>query len=474
MAAIKTIVFLFLILSASISPALFASEPAITFSVKALFKDRAMLEINGVRHILSAGEQSPEGVKLLSSNVNEANIACHGKKYTLYINQSAYSGLSIKARKTEFKIPKKFVPGKTLPSIQKELNGITKYILKHSYNNPVAIKYGQGAVWLNTGNKLLRFDIKKEAWGSFDLRNEIVYKIDKLYISDKSIILGATKLINNKKRTGLFLFDIKTNKLDFQLDRQPHFSEFIGDKFWFLDREKGLGYIYPNKKNKTTSFDDALLYKDKHEDKNKKKNKKKKTRNEKAARFSAFGNSIWYSHSSNIRRKDKKRRLKEVCVSHYDRKRKTIKRFTRQDMNLSADHDCTDIAASKELIWVSHQHKRYGLSVYSTTTKDWENIKSSTNQILVGGNRIMLDHNHLWLISNNQLIGLNTKTLHANIILGEAAITEPWKSLFYVKDGYAWFVTTEATNTKPVRSDLVLYKIPVNPTGLQVSLSKYK
>jgi hypothetical protein len=130
----KIISVVSLLISLILVSGIAASKPEITFSVKALFKDRAMIEINGVRHILSSGEESPEGVKLLSSNVNEANISCHGKEYTLYINQSAYSGSSVIKNgirdKIEFKTPKKFVPGKTIPFIQEELNGIIKYTLK--------------------------------------------------------------------------------------------------------------------------------------------------------------------------------------------------------------------------------------------------------------------------------------------------------------------------------------------------------
>jgi hypothetical protein len=472
----KIISILSLLISLILVSGIAASKQEITFSVKALFKDRAMIEINGVRHILSAGEQSPEGVKLLSSNVNEANIVCHGKEYTLYINQSAYSGSSVERNKIEFKIPKKFVLGKTIPFIQEELNGITKYTLKPDYKSPSIIEYGQDAIWIGTGKDLLRFDIKKEAWGEFDLRQYINYGIDSLAISDKSVILKATKFIKDKEHSGLFLLDTKTSKLSYQLDSIPRKFAFVKENLWFIDYARGLGYFYPKKNNLDTSYKNALLYqaksKDKEKGKKNNKNKRNNKKSEKTNEFSSHGDDIWYSHLSQFKENDKRNRLHEVCVSHYNIKYKTFKRYTRREMGLEAIYNCTYLAVSKDQVWVSHNKKEAGLSVYNTATKQWKHITASTNNILIGGKKIILDNNHLWMIHNYQLIGLDTRTLHASVLLGDAVITQPWHSSFYVKKGYAWYATKESTSKKPIKSNLVIYKIPTNPNERQINLSK--
>ncbi len=54
-------------------------------TIQALFKDKAILLIDGARRVLKSGEASPEGVKLLSANTQEekAVIEINGKRETL-------------------------------------------------------------------------------------------------------------------------------------------------------------------------------------------------------------------------------------------------------------------------------------------------------------------------------------------------------------------------------------------------------
>lgn len=62
---------------------LWAGAQSIT--IQALFKDKAILVIDGTRRVLKSGETSPEGVKLLSADTQEekAVIEINGKRETL-------------------------------------------------------------------------------------------------------------------------------------------------------------------------------------------------------------------------------------------------------------------------------------------------------------------------------------------------------------------------------------------------------
>ena len=62
---------------------LWAGAQSIT--IQALFKDKAILIIDGARRVLKSGETSPEGVKLLSADTQEekAVIEVNGKRETL-------------------------------------------------------------------------------------------------------------------------------------------------------------------------------------------------------------------------------------------------------------------------------------------------------------------------------------------------------------------------------------------------------
>lgn len=57
------------------------------FMVVGLFKDKAILDINGKQRLLAAGHQAPEGITLISANSKEAVIEVEGKRGT-YARQS--------------------------------------------------------------------------------------------------------------------------------------------------------------------------------------------------------------------------------------------------------------------------------------------------------------------------------------------------------------------------------------------------
>lgn len=62
-------------------PLLAAAAQKIT--VLALFKDKAILHIDGARRVLAAGETSPEGVKLVAANTEQATIEIAGRREVL-------------------------------------------------------------------------------------------------------------------------------------------------------------------------------------------------------------------------------------------------------------------------------------------------------------------------------------------------------------------------------------------------------
>jgi len=440
-------IFIILFLTTYFTPSYAAREASITFSVKALFKNQAVIDINGNQHLLSAGEQSPEGVKLISSNAKEARILCHGKEHTLYINQSIYSGSSYKQKKSDFKTPKKLVPGKTIAFTKSIKNGITRYILKGNFDRPTEIKNNSDSIWIGSGKKLLRFDIFKDAWSQFDSSYALKNNITKFAVSDNNVILNSSTWINNKKEFGLFTFDYKNRKIYQQLNIQPGHYQFIDKKLWFISYQNGLGFIKPGNRKNNRNYTDFLINKD--------------LKQEHARMFSVHKTDIWYTHHSKIKPFKTSSRLNETCVTHYNIKSKKYTRYTRKDINLKPEDNCSFIAASSDQVWVSHDNKNSGLSMYNISTNQWQHFNSSSNNIFIGGQKILLNNQQLWMLTNNQLISLNTETLHANIVLGDAAIQRSWQSAFHITDNFAWFSTIENAYNRRKKSNLVLYKIPV-------------
>ncbi len=76
---LKTMVFSSLLLAMNVADAVE------TISLQALFKDKAILVVDGTRRVLKCGDESPEGVKLLTTNTQEekAEIEIGGKRETI-------------------------------------------------------------------------------------------------------------------------------------------------------------------------------------------------------------------------------------------------------------------------------------------------------------------------------------------------------------------------------------------------------
>lgn len=72
-----------LVLAASLGTSALAVEK---LRVLALFKDKAILEIDGARRVLATGQVSPEGVKLLSANSDEAVVELDGRREVLALS----------------------------------------------------------------------------------------------------------------------------------------------------------------------------------------------------------------------------------------------------------------------------------------------------------------------------------------------------------------------------------------------------
>jgi aspartyl protease family protein len=60
--------------------------------VAGLFAGKAFLDVDGQQYVLSAGQSSPEGVKLVSATAHEAIIEIEGKRRTLTLGQYKSSG----------------------------------------------------------------------------------------------------------------------------------------------------------------------------------------------------------------------------------------------------------------------------------------------------------------------------------------------------------------------------------------------
>ena len=78
---------------------------AVDVQVQGLFKNTAVLNIDGKQRMLKAGQRSPEGVLLVSANTKQAVLEIDGKRLTVGLSRSISSQFT-RAEKTELAIPK--------------------------------------------------------------------------------------------------------------------------------------------------------------------------------------------------------------------------------------------------------------------------------------------------------------------------------------------------------------------------------
>ena len=77
-----------------------SAEEQADITAAALFKDRALLIINGERRLLKAGQTSPEGVALISSNSKQATVQLNGEQITVLLGNKITSGFKKRAARS--------------------------------------------------------------------------------------------------------------------------------------------------------------------------------------------------------------------------------------------------------------------------------------------------------------------------------------------------------------------------------------
>lgn len=71
---------------------------------KALYKNGAVVELDGKQIILKAGKASPSGIALISANSKQAVVEYQGQRYTLLLSKQIHTQYA-KANKAETRIP---------------------------------------------------------------------------------------------------------------------------------------------------------------------------------------------------------------------------------------------------------------------------------------------------------------------------------------------------------------------------------
>jgi aspartyl protease family protein len=128
------------------------SHSAVSLEVHAqgLFKNAAVLSIDGKRRMMKVGKPSPEGVLLIESNTKEAVIEVNGQRQKLTLSRRI-SGSFVKTEKTEVAIPRnsynQYITNASINGRRIEVlvdTGATSVAMSSRHAEQLGIDYKQG------------------------------------------------------------------------------------------------------------------------------------------------------------------------------------------------------------------------------------------------------------------------------------------------------------------------------------------
>ena len=113
----------------------------IDIMVVGLFKDKAVVEVDGNQHLLSVGETSPEGLKLLAANSNNATFEINGKKQTFPLGDRISSNYIEAEKKTAVTL----WPSNGMYTATGNINGYTTTLLVDTGASTIAMNSATAA-----------------------------------------------------------------------------------------------------------------------------------------------------------------------------------------------------------------------------------------------------------------------------------------------------------------------------------------
>lgn len=180
---VKTVIISLILLYSSAS----LSSPETNIRVDGLFKDRAVITINGKLRMLKVGQESPEGVKLISSDSRQAVISVDGEILTMGVSEH------ISSRYTEVKFAEVRIPSG---------QGGHYFVGGFINGRPVTFMVDTGATMVAMSMpaaKRLGIDLRKATRGSTSTANGIaeafIVNVDKVMVGGITVYQVAVTVV---------------------------------------------------------------------------------------------------------------------------------------------------------------------------------------------------------------------------------------------------------------------------------------
>jgi aspartyl protease family protein len=107
--------------------------------VEALFPHRAVIQVNGVRRVIGAGQRSPDGVKLLEADSRKARFEVDGERFELGLNE---------------RVDANFRPPDAGPSVKIVEAGDSQFYVDGEANgNPLRLVVDTGAAFVSVNSR---------------------------------------------------------------------------------------------------------------------------------------------------------------------------------------------------------------------------------------------------------------------------------------------------------------------------------
>lgn len=181
---------------------------AIEVQVQGLFKNTAVLTINGKQRMLKAGQRSPEGVLLVSANTKRAVIDINGQRQTVGLSRRITSQFA-EADKAQLSIPKnrmnQYITNASINGRRISVlvdTGANFVAMSSRHAAQIGLDYQQGApqrvVTASGQAKAFRIKLRSVSVGGIEVNNIQASVIEGDYPTQ--VLLGMTYLEHVKMR----------------------------------------------------------------------------------------------------------------------------------------------------------------------------------------------------------------------------------------------------------------------------------
>jgi hypothetical protein len=321
-------------------------------------------------------------------------------------------------------------------------------------NQAYRVASNKRAVYVGTEKGLLRYDKKTGAWSVLDkqqnLPGEMVWDIaaDDHYLA---LDIGVHREKRNYvASSGVYFYDEDKGSWEFVHKSADGLLMHQGD-LWIGNTGRVLKANPVDSILSSYDAENLPLLKD-----------------NRLYDIASDGKDVWVAIGGKLNRD--LRKFLGGGIAQFDTTSGTWQAYTVKD-GLGSEY-VTGVAADENETWASHWEEEDGLSLLDRKTGKWRTIRKSSNGIEIGGPRLALDKDYVWVGQQRGLLRLDRKTHEAKLIKEAHGLPGYIISGLAVDEEGVWAAAYSYKSGEPgVRSSGVIF-IPNKQADMVASIKK--